>query len=74
MKKRFIAGATCPNCGELDKLVMYKENGEDYRECVSCNFKDKMRFTPVHREPMTRVNQSEKLKQEAVQVLKFEPK
>ena len=41
--KRFIAGAVCPKCSEMDKLVMYKnEEGRDVRECVSCDYRDVM--------------------------------
>ncbi len=40
--KRFIAGAICPRCGELDKLVMYRKEGRAYRECVSCEFADEI--------------------------------
>lgn len=58
-KKRFIAGAVCPNCGELDVLVTYRENDDEFRECVDCGFKDKMRFQPQRRELETRVNKTE---------------
>ena len=71
--KRFIAGAVCPRCSEMDKIVMYRENDKDYRECVACGFKDEMHFATQQRELDTRVNQSEeKLKQET-QVLQFPP-
>ncbi|HEX7763951.1 MAG TPA: YheV family putative metal-binding protein, partial [Cellvibrio sp.] len=30
-KRRFVAGAVCPRCSELDKLVVYSEDGKDYR-------------------------------------------
>ncbi|MGR6871958.1 YheV family putative zinc ribbon protein [Pseudomonas sp. HK3] len=42
--KRFIAGAVCPKCAEMDKLVMYKnEDGRDVRECVACDYSDIMK-------------------------------
>lgn len=42
--KRFIAGAVCPKCAEMDKLVMYKnEEGRDVRECVACGYIDVMK-------------------------------
>ncbi|MDA9877178.1 YheV family putative metal-binding protein [bacterium] len=59
-KKRFIAGVTCPKCGEMDKMQVYAEAGVDYRECVSCGFKDEMRLSSVPREVETRVNISSK--------------
>ncbi len=37
--KRFIAGAVCPKCSEMDKLVMYKnEDDIETRECVACGY------------------------------------
>ena len=36
--KRFIAGAVCPRCGLMDKLVVDGNGGE--RECVSCGFRE----------------------------------
>lgn len=57
--KRFIAGAVCPKCGELDVLLTYRENDEEYRECVDCGFKDKMNFQAKPREIDTRVNKTE---------------
>lgn len=38
MTRRFIAGAVCPRCGEMDKLVVDTET--DQRECVRCGFND----------------------------------
>ncbi len=41
--KRFIAGAVCPRCSELDKLRMYSnEQGQQVRECVRCGYQDVM--------------------------------
>lgn len=43
-QKRFIAGAVCPKCSEMDKLVMYKnESGKETRECVACGYIDVMK-------------------------------
>ncbi|MBX2809105.1 MAG: YheV family putative metal-binding protein [Cellvibrionaceae bacterium] len=71
-KKRFIAGAVCPRCGQLDKLVVFTENHIDYRECVSCDFKDEMRFQQPARELETRVNITEEEKRLSTQVLQFD--
>lgn len=38
--KRFIAGAICPCCKEIDKLVMWTEEKIPHRECMSCGFAD----------------------------------
>jgi uncharacterized protein len=73
VKKRFIAGAVCPRCSEMDKLVMYKENEKDYRECVSCGFHDEMRFQQNQREIETRVNVTQEQKKVETQVLILDP-
>lgn len=41
--KRFIAGAVCPRCAEMDKLVMYLDDENNQaRECVRCGYQDVM--------------------------------
>lgn len=71
--RRFVAGAVCPRCSEMDKLVVYNEEGKDYRECVACGYKEEMHFKPVARELETRVNQTEEEKKDAVQVINILP-
>lgn len=62
MTKRFIAGALCPACQQMDKIVMYDEDGIRWRECVSCGFKNKLETLPADevKEVATRVNQPRK--------------
>lgn len=36
MRKRFIAGAVCPQCQQKDTLAMWQENQVDVVECVQC--------------------------------------
>ncbi|HSC68756.1 MAG TPA: YheV family putative zinc ribbon protein [Cellvibrio sp.] len=74
--RRFVAGAVCPRCSEMDKLVVYNEAGKDYRECVACGYKEEMRFKPVTRELETRVNQTEEDKNQVqvVNILPFDNK
>ncbi|ARU92405.1 YheV family putative zinc ribbon protein [Tatumella citrea] len=36
MRKRFIAGAVCPECQQKDTLAMWQENNIDVVECVKC--------------------------------------
>jgi uncharacterized metal-binding protein (TIGR02443 family) len=73
VKKRFIAGAVCPRCSAMDKLMTYKEDGKEFRECVSCGFKDEMRFKQHSRELETRVNVTEEMKASEIQVLTLDP-
>jgi len=38
-RRRFIAGAVCPRCGEMDKIVVDLDSDE--RECVACDFSER---------------------------------
>ena len=62
MQRRFIAGAVCPRCAQMDRIVMYDNAaGERVRECVNCGYRDRLdaNGNPVGEsaEPATRVNQ-----------------
>lgn len=72
-KRRFIAGAVCPKCSTMDTLVVYRLEERDYRECVSCGFREEMHFKHQVRELDTRVNTSADEKREQVQVVKILP-
>ncbi|MCB1678138.1 MAG: YheV family putative metal-binding protein [Halioglobus sp.] len=37
-RRRFIAGAVCPRCGEMDRIVVDLDT--DRRECVACSFSE----------------------------------
>ncbi|MBS3804409.1 MAG: YheV family putative metal-binding protein [Oleiphilaceae bacterium] len=55
--KRFIAGAVCPRCAEMDKIMMFTDQAGQARECVACGFSD--RQSEAHEsaaEIQTRVN------------------
>ena len=71
-KRRFVAGAVCPRCSEMDKFVVYNEDGKDFRECVVCGYKDEMRFKSASKELETRVNQTEEEKSQ-IQTVKIIP-
>ena len=51
-RPRFIAGAICPSCKAMDRLVVDMETDE--RSCIECGFKEK-RPQQVADEPTTRV-------------------
>lgn len=58
MKRRFIAGAVCPRCAQMDKIVMYDSAaGQRVRECVSCGYQDALDEQGRPTELVTRVNQ-----------------
>lgn len=57
-QRRFIAGAVCPQCKEMDKVVMYDDElGHRVRECVGCGYKDALDANGNPTELTTRVNQ-----------------
>jgi uncharacterized metal-binding protein (TIGR02443 family) len=37
-RRRFIAGAVCPRCSEMDKIVVDLDS--DRRECVACGYNE----------------------------------
>jgi hypothetical protein len=53
--------------------VVYNEDGRDYRECVTCNYKDEMRFEQQPRALETRVNTTEDEIAAQTQVIQFPP-
>lgn len=74
-KKRFIAGAVCPACSEMDKLMMWNENEVPHRECVACGYSDTLNAQgqSIPRELGTRVNQAEAKPKPKVQTVQFFP-
>lgn len=60
--KRFISGAVCPRCAQMDKLIMFiNEHDHQVRECVRCGYQDMMTDNGpqqiIKDEIATRVNQ-----------------
>ncbi len=53
-RKRFIAGAVCPNCKEMDKMVVYLDT--DVRACIACGFSEARPTADAKPELPTRVN------------------
>jgi uncharacterized metal-binding protein (TIGR02443 family) len=74
MKKRFIAGVTCPKCGALDTIVAVNNEEEKVliRECVECGFTDRI-STQVNspKELNTRVTLEENSSEAPVQIVKI---
>ncbi|NVK88566.1 MAG: YheV family putative metal-binding protein [Gammaproteobacteria bacterium] len=40
MKKRFIAGAQCPQCQQYDVVTLNEVNGQPHMECVDCGYQE----------------------------------
>lgn len=68
IKRRFMAGAVCPRCSNMDTIQVYNLDGKDFRECVECGFKEEMRLNIAPGELETRVNHQDGEK-EQVQVI-----
>ena len=56
--KRFVAGAKCPQCQAVDKVMMFRKGGIQYQACVSCGYKEEMVFERTFREIEPRVNRT----------------
>jgi len=74
--KRFVAGAICPKCNEMDKLVVHVGQEPQTRECVACGYTDNLDENGNIRELTTRVNgpregEQALSKDEGVQILKL---
>ena len=76
-KKRFIAGAVCPVCENMDTIRMWDVDGVPHRECISCGFSDTLNAegNSIPNELPTRVNISalKKPKAKEGQALQFYP-
>ncbi|PWC16601.1 DNA-binding protein [Brenneria roseae subsp. roseae] len=46
MRKRFIAGAVCPQCQALDTLAVGREDETEIVTCVKCGYHQSQRDTP----------------------------
>lgn len=73
-KKRFIAGAVCPRCAQMDKLFVYRIDDRNFRECVHCEFLEEQQFTPIQHEPTTRVTRDTGVNKEQIVRLVTPPK
>jgi uncharacterized metal-binding protein (TIGR02443 family) len=36
--KRFISGATCPGCGQIDKIYVLKGDDQESMRCSKCSY------------------------------------
>lgn len=40
IKRRFIAGAKCPKCEALDRIVMLSTQTDEWIECIECGYSE----------------------------------
>lgn len=75
--KRFIAGAVCPRCSEMDKIKAWSVGDIQHRECVACGFHDSMdpnaqgAAAGLNEELPTRVNHMDDDPQNEISVVKI---
>lgn len=59
VRKRFIAGAVCPKCGETDKIYVLdyvlEKSGRHSRHCSRCDFEEDMPVMDIGPTPEVRV-------------------
>jgi uncharacterized metal-binding protein (TIGR02443 family) len=55
-RRRFIAGAVCPRCAAVDRVVVDLDS--DQRECVACGFSEARPAPAAARELPTRVSRA----------------
>lgn len=55
-RRRFIAGAVCPRCAKMDKIVVDLDSDE--RQCVACGFREGRPEAPAVEEVKTRVSRA----------------
>lgn len=47
LKRRFIAGAVCPECGALDRIQRCEDGARLWMECVACNMQRDLDAVPA---------------------------
>ncbi|KAB0629067.1 YheV family putative metal-binding protein [Acinetobacter gandensis] len=40
IKRRFIAGAKCPKCQAMDRVVMLTSGEDEWIECIDCGYSE----------------------------------
>jgi len=55
-RKRFIAGAVCPQCQSRDTLAVWRENAVEHVGCVKCGFTQRQTDLPAEATPAGREN------------------
>jgi uncharacterized protein len=50
-KRRFIAGASCPQCGAVDKIVRVEQGDGIHMECIACGMVRDLDQAPPRDQP-----------------------
>ncbi|HSG88446.1 MAG TPA: YheV family putative zinc ribbon protein [Pseudomonadales bacterium] len=73
-RKRFIAGAVCPRCGEQDRIRSWDEDDRQMRECIDCGFSDVMKLTSESELPSGRLDAPRPRPEDKAQPIRFYPR
>ena len=65
IKRRFIAGAKCPKCQALDRIVMLTSGEAEWIECIECAYSEKR---PTH------VEEQQPAEPDEIGVIQFKPR
>lgn len=65
MKRQFIAGAKCPKCGALDRVVKIITVDDEWIECIECAYSEQR---PTH------VELTEPAEPDEIGVIQFKPR
>ena len=68
-RQRFIAGAVCPECGHMDRIVAEETAGGPIRRCVASAFSDSSNLAEAA-SPKRRLTRSSPASREATPVTK----
>lgn len=75
-KKRFIAGAICPSCGQMDVIQMCTDKqGYKIKECVECGYSETISSEPDLKGnlPKTRILREEKVLEADTDIVRIIP-
>ncbi|NNP72072.1 metal-binding protein [Acinetobacter defluvii] len=65
IKRRFIAGAKCPRCESMDRIVMLTTDEAEWIECIECDYSENR---PTHVDPPEETTPDE------IGVIQFKPR
>ena len=66
IKRRFIAGAKCPRCEAMDRIVMLSTDDAEWIECIECDYSENR---PTHVDEPT-----EPVIPDEIGVIQFKPR
>lgn len=70
--KRFIAGAICPKCAQLDVVKSWQTATHQEQECIECGHTASMPLAvDAQAELPTRVNQTQPQPEDEIQIVKI---